>query len=259
MQSHYLTRRLARAKRSSGSGGLVIGHSAGVRYLLLAIALIVVSATALAAEQPDFRLSVSGELADNLAPDTQLRFWYPTTDTSDWATFAIADLPLTLPFDQFKERQWHVRFESESAGSSFSVVLSQDLFDKPRLIDIKLDAPQPSIRPIFGFRRDVLYTPSITRRMLYHDLPQWDGESQSLTHSQPPIMVITSLRDGTIIYDGELFEGCMASGWLAIIDRNTDLRDGETYRMAVTYDSGGLFPPITTTRDFTYHVSLHGK
>jgi len=34
--------------------------------------------------------------------------------------------------------------------------------------------------------------------------------------------------------------------------------EGETYRMSVEYDSGGLFPTMTTEYDFTSQDALHG-
>ena len=51
----------------------------------------------------------------------------------------------------------------------------------------------------------------------------------------------------------------MGAKWFADVNRDLKLEDGTTYRITATYDSGGLFPRVTTTRDFTYHASLHGK
>lgn len=222
-------------------------------FMLLAIGAPIHS------QEPVFRLKVSGTLADKLAPDTQLRFWYPSSDTSNWTECNLGDLPVSLPFEKLHGHAWHLDFVSKDAESFFSVTLSRDLFDTPRLINVKLDAPTPHIRPIFGFARDVRYTAGITQRMRYRELPQWDRQQRSLTRAKQPEMTIESLQDGAVIFDGKMVDGCMASKWFAIIDQEAELVDGVTYRMTVVYDSGGIFPPIKTTRDFTYRVALHGR
>jgi len=228
-----------------------------MKHLPTTIAMLLISATAISAEETDFRLTVSGALASKLAPDTQLRLWTQFSKTS--ATCELAELHIVLPFEQFKGNYWHVLFSSKATGSSFSVTLSDDLFDHPRVIDVKLDAPRPSIRPLFSLLgHDIRYAASITRRMEYRELPYWDGERQTLTGTRPPTMTIVALTDGAVIHDQPMGEGCVGAKWYAFIDRDIELVDGETYRMSVTYDSGGLFPTITTRFDFTYHSALHG-
>lgn len=232
--------------------------SAVMKFLLVIIAVSLVATAKLSAQQTDFQLSVSGALAGKLPPDTQLKFWFPSNDTANWTEFAISDLPISLPFDQFKGHGWNVTFASERSRSSFSVRLSKDLFDKPRLINIPLDRPHPLLRPVVTYQGPgAKYSAAITKRMHYDDLPQWDNERQSLTKSRPPKITIASIRNGTVVYDGPMVEGCMASRWFAYIEQPARLNDGETYRMTAIYDSGGLFPPITTTHDFTYHAELH--
>ena len=211
----------------------------------------------LSAQESDFELKVSGVLVNKLAQDTQLHLWNPYVDESDWVTFELAELPRALPFDQFKDRNWYVEFVSKSARSQFSVSLSADLFDEPRIINVKLDVPRPGIRPIGHGGRQVRYSASITRRMEYRDLPQWDARQKSLTQSRPPRFTIKALSDGQVIHDQKMNEECGAK-WYSMVDHNFKFREGEVYRMSVTYDSGGLFPVTTTTNDFRYQPALHG-
>lgn len=228
-----------------------------MNYLHFTIALLLASSGALSAQESDFRVKLSGVLASKLSPDAQLFFSSPFSKTSP--TYAIAELPIRLPFEQFHGHHWHVFFDSKKPRSSFSVTLSADLFDKPRVIDIKLDAPRPRIRPIFSLLgRDIKYSASISQRMEYRDLPYWDNKRQSLTRSRPPKMRIVALKNDRVIHDKEMGDSCMASKWFAFIDPDIKLNNGDTYRMSVTYDSGGLFPMVTTQRDFTYHEELHG-
>ena len=126
------------------------------------------------------------------------------------------------------------------------------------MINVKLDAPRPSLRPISS-GREVKYTACITQRMQYDELPRWDSKRQTLTRSRPPTITITALKNGVMIHDGEMRERCMASKWFSRIEHDFRFNEGETYRMAVTYDSDGLFPTMTTKCDFTYHSALHGK
>lgn len=228
-----------------------------MKYLPATIAFLLIFGATLFAQESPFQVKVSGLLASRLAPDTQLHFWSLFSKTS--RTFAIGELPVVLPFDKFNGHQWHIVFSSKSTRSSFSVSLSDELFEEPRVIDVKLDAPCPSIRPIFSLLgRDVRYTASITQRMEYRDLPYWDGKRQCLTQAPTPEMTIVSLQDGKMIHDKKMTESCMASKWYAFIDRDIKLTEGGTYRMSVEYDSGGLFPAVTTRYDFTYHSALHG-
>lgn len=230
-----------------------------MKQMLILLVVTLASRATAPAQDGNFQLKISGLLAEKIGPETELKFWYPASDTSDWAEFKLSELPLTLPFEQFKGHDWHVNFVGDNHATIFSITLSRDLFDKPRTIDIKLDPPSPQIRPIFGITRDIRYTAAITKRMRYRSLPRWDNERDTFAASMPPAMTISAIGDGSTIYDGKLSDGCMGSRWFAIIDPKTTLRDGESYRMTVEYDSGGLFPAITTTLDFHFDAQRHGR
>lgn len=211
------------------------------------------------AEPSDFEFTLSGVVADKLDPRTRLIFWNPVVDPKNWAQFSIADLPITLPAEQFGRRRWHVEFMSPGEGGVLSVTLSAALFDRPRKINVKLDAPTPHIRPLFSFGdRDIMYFAGITRRMRYRDPPVWDSRRNKLVRSQPPVMRITRVADGAVLQEAPMESGCTASKWHAFIDDSVEIPNKTDLRFSVTYDSGGLFETITTTYDFTYHKGAHG-
>ncbi|MCA9009535.1 MAG: hypothetical protein KDB01_07305 [Planctomycetaceae bacterium] len=214
------------------------------------------------AEKPVFTFVISGPLVDKLPEDTVLKFWtIKIRDADAFRAHPIQDLPLKLPEGWFLDQNCTVYFESEKFGKLFSVDLSRDLFDSPRKINIKLDKPKPHIRPehhrLFG------YFPCITKRMSYHDLPYWHSGYRRLAAPRPPIMKITRLSDGAVLFNREMEARCWTRVWWAGMSRSVvdfdEFKDGHTYRCSVEYHSGGLYEPIKTTFDFTYRFSIHGR
>ena len=220
--------------------------------------LALICTTNACADDSDFQVALRGKLASVLPDDTRLVFTSESMAVRDRPTTVVSQLPITLPYEKFKNRSCRVFFTSKSTRSSFSIEVSRDLFDRPRTINIKLDAPTPHITPIFGLVRTIRYDAGITKRMKYIDLPYWNTELNSLDSTLPPQMRIESLQDKSVLYNRKMTAGCMGAKWFADIDRDIELKDGATYRITATYNSGGLFPVNTTTRDFTYHAALHG-
>ena len=102
---------------------------------------------------------------------------------------------------------------------------------------------------------DLFYSPNVTKRMAYRDLPRWDATKERIVPAPAPVVTVTRLRDGLTVYNGEMGDSCGASRWF--VRRGvlaSKLQDGEAYRASVNYDSGGLFPPTSTTCDFTYRA-----
>ncbi len=246
----------AERQGTAGEGKQFI-HAIFSALAMLLFPLGTLSAQESGFQESGFRLKLSGLLANKLPPDTQLDFYTPFSDLPEGLTVGIDELPILLPFAEFEGQHWHVMFSSKAVRYSFSVTLSKDLFDKPRVIDVKLDAPRPHIRPLFDLR-DIRYSAGITQRMEYRDLPFWDNELKTLGQARTPTMKIIALQGGNVIHNQPMGEVCAASRWFAFINPDVELTDGETYRMSVTYDSGGLFPTSATQCDFTYHSALHG-
>lgn len=213
------------------------------------------------AEKPVFTFVISGKLVDKLPEDTVLKFWtIRIRDNDTFKAHPVQDLPLKLPANWFSNQDCEVYFRSKRFGDLFSLDLSRDLFDRPRKINIKLDAPHPHIRP--EHHRLIGYFPCVTKRMSYRDLPYWHSGFRRLAAPRPPIMKITRLSDGKIIHNREMGTQCWARVWWAKMSRSVvdpeEFKDGHIYRCTVEYHSGGLFQPIQTTYDFTYDRVLHG-
>ncbi|WP_286765252.1 MULTISPECIES: hypothetical protein [Rhodopirellula] len=204
----------------------------------------------------DYELAIAGQLVDRLPSDTTLVFWHPSSQVAG-GSVSVDTLPAPLPAATYSGHAWHVNFVSKQQGRLFSLTLSRDLFDKPRRITLRLDEPKPHIRPTFSFGKNAKYYAGMTKRMRYRDLPRWDKETDSFATPVAPIMTIIRRDDGKVVHDATMEDGCMASRWWAFIDGDVTLQDQKDYRFAVIYDSGGLFPTFSTTKDFTFHASLH--
>ena len=222
---------------------------------LAVVSLICVTPTW--AQRSDFEFAVSGVLAEKLEPGTQLGFWNPSPAVNG-AHFSLDDLPITLPFQLYGGHHWHVSFyEPKGRHTLFSVILSADLFDKPRAINLKLDRPRPRIRPTFSHDGDFHFAAGITKRMRYSDLPRWSNEVDRLVPCRPPVMQIQRQADGVTIQESEMETGCWASLWWASIDDSIDLAPQTDLVLVVRYDSGGLFDTIETKLNFRFDKNRH--
>ncbi|MCY2987149.1 MAG: hypothetical protein NTY19_04675 [Planctomycetota bacterium] len=229
-----------------------------MRTIVAALLAVFLAQRPLVSGELGFRLMVSGKLAEKLEADTTLSLWCPCNAPSAWISVGLTELPVDLPFERFHKQTWHVAFYSKKSGPYFSVTLNHDLFDRARTVNILLDSPEPRLHADFGWSGGLFlfYSPNITKRMFYRDLPRWDATKGRIVQSPAPVVLVTRLRDGVTVYSGEMGDSCRASRWFiqpgALASK---LEDGEAYRASVRYDSGGLFPPTNTTCDFTYRAS----
>ncbi len=227
---------------------------------ILAVFFVYVSSAC--AQRSDFEFTVSGDLVDKLEPGTRVLIWSPVTETKPrWVRASIEDLPISVPFKQLNAgHNWVATFTSpKDRQPVFSIVLSPDLFDKPREINLKLDRPNPRIRPSALGRLNFQYYSAITQRMKYGDLPSWDKERQRLVAAKPPVMTIIRVSDGVKVQESEMEDGCMGSKWFTHIHDSVDLGKKTDLELSVRYDSGGLWELIETKLDFTYHKSRHRR
>jgi hypothetical protein len=188
--------------------------------------------------------------------------WSPVIETKPkWASFAIENLPARVPYKQLAAgHNWIVSFWSPTQRqTAFSIGLAPELFDKPRRIDLKLDRPNPCIRPSDVGRLQFEYYSGITQQMWYYDLPLWDRERQRIVAAKPPFMSITRISDSAKLQESAMKVGCMGSKWWAAVDRSFDLGEKTALQLLVRYDSGGLWDPIETKLDFAYDKKLHGN
>ena len=213
------------------------------------------------AQRSDFEFTISGDLTDKLKPGTRVLIWSPVSETKPrWVRFSIEDLPVSVPFKQLDAgHNWVATFTSPTERHLvFSMVLSGGLFDKPRRINLKLDRPNPRIRPDILGRLHFQYYSAITQRMKYGYLPFWDEELQRLVAAKPPVMTILRASDGVKVYESEMEDGCMGSKWFTFIYDSIDLGKRTDLQLIVRYDSGGLWEPMETKLNFAYDKSRHG-
>lgn len=208
----------------------------------------------------DFRIVVSGALVDELPPDTTLSFWRISDSRSEPIVRSVSALPIHLPYDQLSGKVWNVSFTSEKLGKAplFTLELSRDLFDSPRKINIKLDPPVPQLRPMFDDWTYIRYTPNLSQRMTYRDLPRWDRSGTQLTNEHfVPVLKVVNETTGIEIHHGPMNEGCWGSQWFARLKRIPEIADGEILRYTVNYPSGGSFGEIETEFRLTFNKARH--
>lgn len=211
------------------------------------------------AQDANFSLHFDGVVARKLTPDTAIRMWSPyySGKPSIIKEYTVRDFPQKLDSTTFEKRYWIVEFRNDQ-GILFSIELSPDLFDEPRKIKVKLDAPKPVIQPFFIGPGDIRYTGNITQRMRYRDLPRINKKSKKLVLSSNPTLAIVDARTGEIMKSSEMYSGCLGFGWWEKF-LDVDPPDKTNFEFVVTYDSGGLFETMVTKCEFTFHKSLHGK
>ncbi len=240
----------------------LITSSAVMRIVLPILAVSFVYVSSACAQRSEFEFTVSGDLVDKLEPGTRVLIWNPVTETQPrWVRFSIEELPVSVPFKQLSAgHNWIAEFTGpKDRRLLFSIVLSPDLFDKPRKIDLKLDRPNPRIRPSDVGRFHFQYVSAITQRMSYNDLPCWDQQRQRLVAAKPPVMTIFRRSDGVNVHESQMENGCMGLKWFTYIDDLGDLGTKMDLQLSVRYESGGLWGPIETNLDFTYQKSRHGR
>ncbi|MBL8855171.1 MAG: hypothetical protein JNK57_14490 [Planctomycetaceae bacterium] len=211
------------------------------------------------AQDATFALRFDGVVAEKLAPSTTVRMWSPYYDgkPSIVKEYTASDFPREFDPAWLGMRGWIVEFRNDQ-GILFSIELSPDLFDEPREISVKLDAPRPLIRPVFAGPGDIRYTGNITQRIKYRDLPRIDGKTKQLMLSAKPILAIVDAQSGRELNRSEMHSGCLGFCWWSkFLDYNPP--DRTSLEFVVTYDSGGLFETIVTKRSFTFHQNLHGN
>ena len=88
--------------------------------------------------------------------------------------------------------------------------------------------------------------------MWYEKMPAWDHEKQRIIAAEPPTMSVIRVSDGRKLLESAMTTGCMGSKWW--LERAAcGLGDKTDLHLAVRYDSGGLWEPIETKLNFTYH------
>lgn len=183
-------------------------HSSACSLLALLLLLSIGSA-----EEPRkvSQFKVSGPVAGKLPDDFEVTIWPLGEDHGD--AWPIREMPIRVPWERYGHSYdgaadptaVYVDFQNDSGGRIMSVLLSRDLLDKPRTIDITLKRPSTFVKPasifgLFGFRYHAL----ISRRMQYSALPKWDGRNKEFLEPSPPVLRIYTAAESELLQESEM-------------------------------------------------------
>lgn len=211
-----------------------------------------------------FEIDVDGVLVSKLPADTFLKIvenpdHRPIVDCE----FKVSDLPAPLQ-KGYPRRGCVIEFWSDIDSSEqklFSVFVDRSLFDRFRVITVKLDEPTPELKADLDFWATQKWSPNLSRRMRYHELPWWNTETKRLEPiPKMPHLIVANPSNGEIVERCRLeHEQCDFDGYYAQIFEASphNLQDGDTLLFSVEYDSGGLFETINTESKFKYNRRRH--
>ena len=207
-----------------------------------------------------FELDASGPLVQLLPNDAKLKLLRSSEhDREVVCEFELKELPAMLPVD-FSRNGCVVEFwacdQNEIEQCLFSVVVDKTLFDEFRVITLKLDKPIPELLPCYGDYAKQAWSPRISQRMRYRELPWLDETTQTLAPiPNMPEMIVTRERTGEIIERCPFFkEWCRLNHYFAHFALNSSpvIEDGENLVFSVSYDSG-LCDPIISEFHFRFN------
>lgn len=214
-----------------------------------------------------FKLDVSGAVVTKLPPDTELHIIANPDHKPGWepeVELNLKDLPAVLPVN-YSRRGCVVEFWTGTLDSEermlFSVVVDRQLFDRFRVITLRLDKPTTELNAVVDFWATQRWSPNSTRRMRYFELPWWNQAKGRLEPiPKMPELTVTDARTGAVLERNSLeHHECDFTGYYAEIAYKTPLklRDGDKLAFTVVYDSGGLFTTISTVEQFNYSEGRH--
>ncbi len=229
---------------------------------LFLVVVLAVSHTGTAQESEEtVLLKVSGSVAERLPGDTVVTVWAAGKNRS--YTSRIEEMPMTIPWRYFVRTDAReavpvgalVDFSNDEDERILAVLLSPDLFDQPRTIDIALNRPETFVKPatVFiwpGFRYHAL----ISRRMQYSEVPRWDAKAKEFLKPSPPVLHIYQASTGTLLQKSEMRSMCFGCGWALGTDFPPDLPHGTELRIIVLHDTGDLFGELRTECSYTHRV-----
>jgi len=164
-----------------------------------------------------------------------------------WEHFVRFDGKTSVPTGAY------VDFRNDTNKRIMGVLLSNDLFDKPRTIEIVLDRPDTFVRPAsifgsFGFRYHAL----ISRRMQYSDVPRWNSKKKEFLTPSSPVLQIYKAANSELLQESEMRSMCYGHGWALHTDFPAELADKTELWIVVIHDTGDLFGKLKTECSFTY-------
>lgn len=241
-----------------------ITFSIASMLIVMAVASVAIRGWQLSRPLDHFELDVAGDFANKLPADTLLRIvenpdGRPAVDCE----IKLTDLPTPLP-KSYSGRGCVVQFWSNidtEEQKLFSIFVDRDMFDEFRVITLRLDKPRPELNADLDFWATQRWSPVLTRRMRYLDLPWWNAETNRIEPiPEMPQLVVSDLKSGEILERCDLeHEQCNFDGYYAQIAEKQPhgLKDGDRLLFSVEYDSGGLFETIDTKSKFKYNRRRH--
>ena len=113
---------------------------------------------------------------------------------------------------------------------------------------MRLDKPTPELKPEPGFFTSQKWSPNLTKRMRYLELPWWDSTRQTLAPiPKLPDLVVSRVAGNEILERVPLKHyDCQFDYFFGEYAETVDpeIECGDELQFSVTYDSGGLFNPI---------------
>ncbi len=211
-----------------------------------------------------FEIDIAGEIADLLSPQTQIRIVRnPERHRSIDSVHSLSDLPAKIPA-HYSSTGCVAEFWCADSNKSdqllFSVVVDKELFDEFRVITLRLDRPTPELKPEYDYWAVQAWSPNITRRMRYRELPWFNTATNQFEPMprQPEMMV-------TLASTGEILETCPLAKEVCRLDyrfgdftgsSRTRFKRGEEIVFSVNYTSN-IFKPIDTQHVVSFDPGKH--
>lgn len=229
--------------------------------LFLVVALVGSNtSTAQESEEPVL-LKVSDSAAERLPEDTVVTVSAAGKDRR-YAS-RIGEMPMTIPWRYFVRSDAtesvpvgaFIDFSNDEDERILAVLLSSDLFDRPRTVDIVLKRPETFVKPARGFiRPGFRYHALISQRMQYSDVPKWDANTRKFLKPSPPVLHIYRASTGALLRKSEMRSMCYGYGWALPTDFPPDLPHGTELRIVVVHDAGDLFGELSAECSYTHQM-----
>ncbi len=205
------------------------------------------------------RLKVSGSIAERLPEDTVVTVSAARKDRS--YTSRIEEMPMTIPWQYFVRSDAtgsvpvgaFIDFSNDEGERILAVLLSSDLFDRPRTVDVVLKRPETFVKPARGFIRPGFCCHAlISQRMQYSAVPRWDANRREFLKPSPPVLHIYRASTGALLRKSEMRSMCYGYGWALPTDFPPDLPHGTELRIVAVHDTGDLFGELRTECSYTH-------
>ena len=212
-----------------------------------------------------FEVDVAGRLVKQLPKNTKIKILRnPDYHRHDENVVQLEKLPAPIHGD-YSSSGCVAEFWAPGVNGNeeklFSIIIDAEMFDRCRTITLRLDKPEPVLKPDPDFWASLRWSPNLTQRMRYLDLPWLDQAKNEL--APMPVLPNLVVRRET---PDEILEtlpirhyDCQFDGLHAEFAEESPpkLVHGDKLHFSVTYESGGLFDPVVTEFVLQYNEQRH--